>query len=94
MRKMTYIQPQPPLVQYKQQVNRLLSMHNYTPLVISENDKNKQLTLFSQSQQSHEQKPADNYAKLRGCHNNKKLISVRLKIQSVTLFNINQNCSN
>jgi hypothetical protein len=36
------------LVQYKQQANPLLSMHNYTPLVIRGNDKNKQLTLISQ----------------------------------------------
>jgi hypothetical protein len=35
-------------VQYKQQANQLLSMHNYTPLVINGNDKNKQLTLLSQ----------------------------------------------
>jgi hypothetical protein len=34
--------------QYKQQANPLLSMHSYTPLVISGNDKNKQLTLLSQ----------------------------------------------
>jgi hypothetical protein len=34
--------------QYKQQANPLLSIHNYTPLVISRNDKNKQLTLLSQ----------------------------------------------
>jgi hypothetical protein len=32
-------------LQYKQQANPLLSMHNYTPLVIGGNDKNKQLTL-------------------------------------------------
>jgi hypothetical protein len=31
-----------------QQANPLLSMHNYTPLVISGNDKTKQLTLLSQ----------------------------------------------
>jgi hypothetical protein len=37
------------LVQYKQQANQLLPMKNYTPLVISRNDKNKQLTLLSQS---------------------------------------------
>jgi hypothetical protein len=36
------------LVQYKQQTNPFLSMHNYTPLVINMNDKNKQLTLLSQ----------------------------------------------
>jgi hypothetical protein len=34
--------------QYKQQANALLSMHNYTSLVIGGNDKNKQLTLLSQ----------------------------------------------
>jgi hypothetical protein len=28
--------------------NPILLIHNYTPLVISRNDKNKQLTLFSQ----------------------------------------------
>jgi len=42
------IQRQPLLVQYKQQANPLLSMNNYTPLVISGNGKNKQLTLLSQ----------------------------------------------
>jgi hypothetical protein len=45
------IQRQLLLVQYKQQANPLLSIHNYckyTPLVISRNDKNKQLTLLSQ----------------------------------------------
>jgi hypothetical protein len=42
------IQRQPLLVQYKQQANPLLSMNNYTPLMISGNDKNKQLTLLSQ----------------------------------------------
>jgi hypothetical protein len=42
------IQRQPLLLQHKQEVNPLLSMHNYTPLVISGNDKNKQLTLLSQ----------------------------------------------
>jgi hypothetical protein len=36
------------LVQYNQQAIPLLSMHNYTPLVISGNGKNKQLTLLSQ----------------------------------------------
>jgi hypothetical protein len=36
------------LVQYKQQANLLLSIHNFTPLKISRNDKNKQLTLLSQ----------------------------------------------
>jgi hypothetical protein len=39
----------PLLVQYKRQANSLLSMKNYyTPLVISRNDTNKQLTLLSQ----------------------------------------------
>jgi hypothetical protein len=33
---------------YKQQANPLLSMHNYTQLVISGKNKNKQLTLLSQ----------------------------------------------
>jgi hypothetical protein len=42
------IQHQPLLMQYKQQANPLLSMHNYTPLVISGNDNNKQLSLISQ----------------------------------------------
>jgi hypothetical protein len=42
------IQRQPLLVQYKQQANPLLSMNNYNPLMISGNDKNKQLTLLSQ----------------------------------------------
>ena len=42
------IQRQPLLLQYKQQANPLLSMNNYTPLVISRNDNNKQLTLISQ----------------------------------------------
>jgi hypothetical protein len=41
------MQRQPLLVQYKQ-ANPLLSMNNFTPLVISGNDKNKQLTLLSQ----------------------------------------------
>jgi hypothetical protein len=36
------------LVQYKQQANQLLSTNNYTPLAISKNDKNKQLTLLNQ----------------------------------------------
>jgi hypothetical protein len=36
------------LVQYEQQANPLLSMQNYAPLVISGNDKNKQLALLSQ----------------------------------------------
>jgi hypothetical protein len=39
---------QPLLMQFKQQANPLLSMHYYIPLVISGNDKNKQLTLLSQ----------------------------------------------
>jgi hypothetical protein len=39
---------QPLFVQYKQQAHLLLSMDNYTPLSISRNDKNKQLTLLSQ----------------------------------------------
>jgi hypothetical protein len=34
------------LAQYKQQANPILSMNNYTPLVISRNDKNKQLTII------------------------------------------------
>ncbi len=38
------LQHRPFLVQYKKQANPLLSMHNYTSLVISRNDKNKQLT--------------------------------------------------
>jgi hypothetical protein len=42
------IQCQPLLAQYKQQANLLLSMNNYTPLLISWNAKNKQLTLLSQ----------------------------------------------
>jgi hypothetical protein len=42
------IQRKPLLMQYKQQANPLLSMHYYTPFVISGNDKNKQLTLLSQ----------------------------------------------
>jgi hypothetical protein len=33
-------------VQYKQQANPLLSMHNYTPLVNRGNDKNKQQILL------------------------------------------------
>ncbi len=36
-----------PTTQYKQQAKPLLSMHNYIPLVISGNDKNKQLTLLT-----------------------------------------------
>ncbi len=39
------IQRQPLLVQYKEQASPLLSIYNYTPLVISGNYKNKQLTL-------------------------------------------------
>jgi hypothetical protein len=35
-------------VLYKKQAKPLLSVHNYTPLGISRNDKNKQLTLLSQ----------------------------------------------
>jgi hypothetical protein len=42
------IQRQPLLVQYKHQADPLLAMKNYTPLVISRNDKNKQVTLLSQ----------------------------------------------
>jgi hypothetical protein len=42
------IQRQLLLVQYKHQANPLLSMANYSPLGISKNDKNKQLTLLSQ----------------------------------------------
>jgi hypothetical protein len=42
------IQRQPLLVQDKQQANPLLSKNNYTPIVISWNDTNKQLTLLSQ----------------------------------------------
>jgi hypothetical protein len=42
------IQHQSLLVQDKQQANSPLSINNYTPLVISWNDKNKQLTLLSQ----------------------------------------------
>jgi hypothetical protein len=42
------IQGQLLLVQYKQQANPLLSMNNYTPLVISRYDETKQLTLLSQ----------------------------------------------
>jgi hypothetical protein len=42
------IQRQPLLVQYKQQASPLLLMNNYTPLVVSGNYKNKQLTLLSQ----------------------------------------------
>jgi hypothetical protein len=46
-RKMTNTAPTTPM-QYKQHANPLLSMHNYTLLVIGENDKNKQLTLIRQ----------------------------------------------
>jgi hypothetical protein len=42
------IQHQLLLVQYKQQANPILSMKKYTPLVISRNDKYKQLTFISQ----------------------------------------------
>ncbi len=35
------------LVQYKQQANPVVSIHNYSPLVISRNDKNKKLTSLS-----------------------------------------------
>jgi hypothetical protein len=42
------IQRQLLLVQYKLQAYALLLMHNYTPLVISRNDKHKQLSLLSQ----------------------------------------------
>jgi hypothetical protein len=41
------IQRQPHLVHYKHQANLLLSMHNYILLVISRNDKNKQLKFLS-----------------------------------------------
>jgi hypothetical protein len=34
------------LVQYKQQANLLFLIHNYSPLVINKNDKNKQLTII------------------------------------------------
>ncbi len=44
------IQHQLLLVQYKQQANPLLSMNKFTPLVISRNDKNKQLTFFKATQ--------------------------------------------
>jgi hypothetical protein len=40
------IHSQPLLVQYKHQANPLLSMHYYTPLVISRKDKNKKVTLL------------------------------------------------
>jgi hypothetical protein len=42
------IQRQLLLVQYKQQANALLLLKNDTPLVISGNDKNMQLTILSQ----------------------------------------------
>jgi hypothetical protein len=42
------IQRQPLLVQYNHKANPLLSMNIYTPLVISRNGKNKQLTLLNQ----------------------------------------------
>jgi hypothetical protein len=42
------VQRQLLIVQYKHQANKLLSMNNFTPLVISRNDKIKQLTLLSQ----------------------------------------------
>jgi hypothetical protein len=45
--KTTYPEPTT-LVQYKQQENPLLLTHNYTPLVISKNDKNKHIALLSQ----------------------------------------------
>ncbi len=35
-------------MQYKQQANPLLSMHYYTPLVISGNDKNKEIAVLIQ----------------------------------------------
>jgi hypothetical protein len=41
---------QPLLVQCKHQAYSRLSVNNYNPLVISRNDKNKQLTLLSQPQ--------------------------------------------
>jgi hypothetical protein len=41
------IQHQPLLVKYKQHANPLLSKNNFTPLVISRNDKNKQLTFLT-----------------------------------------------
>jgi hypothetical protein len=42
------MQRQPLLVQYKQQASSFLSLNTYTQLVISGNDKNKQITLLSQ----------------------------------------------
>jgi hypothetical protein len=44
------VQRQLLLVQYKQQVNPLLSMNKDTPLVISRIDKNKQLTIIKPMQ--------------------------------------------
>jgi hypothetical protein len=41
-------QRKPFLVQYKQQANPLLSMNNYTQVVISVNEKNWQLKLLRQ----------------------------------------------
>jgi hypothetical protein len=46
------IQCQLLVAQYKQQANPLLSMLNYTLLVISRNDKNKQLTIIKPTQTS------------------------------------------
>jgi hypothetical protein len=43
--------------QYKQQANSLLSVHNYTPLVTSRNDKNKQLILLSQQRSKSTSRP-------------------------------------
>jgi hypothetical protein len=37
-------------VQYEQQANPLLLINKYTPLVISRNDKNKQLTIIKPTQ--------------------------------------------
>jgi len=37
-------------VQYKEQDNLLLSMNKYTPLAISMNDNNKQLTIIKPTQ--------------------------------------------
>jgi hypothetical protein len=44
------VQRQLLLVQYKQQVNPLLSMNKYTPHAISWNDKNKQLIIMKPTQ--------------------------------------------
>jgi hypothetical protein len=41
-------QRQPLLVKYEQEANPLLAIQIYTPLLISRNDKHKQLTLLSQ----------------------------------------------